>query len=161
MRLDVYHISDYGEVHEMLQNHINFAPEYAGTESTTDDTRFFEENYMCDGDRSSAYVCFDDNQQIASFMTCERNATLGQLDWYITNLFVRHNVEEEYFAQKTVELLRKKMSEDASLCINVHPANSDILDFWQHAGYQISTTKTIFSNADSECLVALSYDGTV
>lgn len=161
MRLDVYHTSDYYEVREMLQNHINYAPEYAGTESNTDDIRFFEENYFSDGDRSSAYVLIDNNQQIVSFMTCEKNASSVQPYWYITNLFVRHGADEENIARKTVELFRIKISENASLCINVHPVYKELLDFWQQAKYQISTTQTVFLNADNECLVALSYSGKI
>lgn len=156
MRLDVYHTSDFDEVREMLQNHINYAPEYAGTESIMEDIRFFEGNYLSNVDRSSAYVLIDDDQKIASFMTCEKTAVSVRLDWYITNLFVRHNADEENIARKTVELFSNKLSEGSSLCINVHPVYKEVLTFWQKAKYEISTANTIFLNADNEHIVSLS-----
>ena len=157
MRLDVYHTSYFGEVREMLQDHINYAPEYAGTESNMEDIRFFENYYLNDVDRSSAYVLIDDDQKIASFMTCEKNAVSVLQDWYITNLFVRHNSDEENIARLTVELFSNKLSENSSLCINVHPVHKAILEFWQKAKYEISIANAIFLNADNEHIVSLSY----
>ena len=158
MRLRSYHANDYEAVKEMLQDHINYAPEYIGQDSNTADMQYFEESFLSSRNGFQAYVLLDDENGIASFMTYEkREGSYGLPNFYITNLFVRHQREAECNAVNTIRLFKGFLSRDTSLYINVNPGAQSILAFWQQIGLHIQPERSVFSNVDGETIASLLY----
>lgn len=155
-RLDAYHADDYAEVLEMLQDHINYAPEYGGLEAEENDRKYFEENFSNGSAGGNAYILMSDDKHIISFMTCEKVPTeCDRFRWYVTNLFVRKNMESNKTAKRAIDLFSEEIYENESLSINVNSEFKEIISFWQESGFKISPDRSVFQNADNEILIAL------
>ena len=89
-------------------------------------------------------------------MICERIPTeCDRFRWYVTNLFVRKNMESDKTAKRAIGLFSEGISEYESLSINVNPEFKEIISFWRESGFKISPDRSVFQNADNEILIAL------
>lgn len=66
--------------------------------------------------------------------------------WYITAMFVRRNTMAAQYVLSMVEQFERLLVETSDICVVVHPAATQIIEFWRSAGFQYSPDHSIFIN---------------
>lgn len=146
MRIYQYNRNNAEKVRHLMESCSNYAPEYVGVHAGEDDLSYIEDSFFQSNDGGKAYIVCDDAGMAVSFITC---TVLGQR-WYITGLYVNADRDAEANALASLNLLASCIQEPGKVCINVNPAATDIVAFWENNHYVLSPEYSVFTNADNE-----------
>lgn len=162
MKLSPYcSAKDAADVEQLLANCRNYAPEQSEIDNSQCLLEYFCDAFVASADGGQAYVIRDADGLVCSFVTVDQHVTrdnMGAL--YVTGLFVSKECDADLVVPKTIRLLQEYAAGGAYLFINVHPAHTKIVSYWQEHGYCHQPNASDFTNCDNERLLAYEKNNT-
>lgn len=152
MQIVPYTTVDSDGILNMLEDHVDYAPEQVTGDTHAEDIAFFEEAFLHENDGIIAYTLKEAGKVIGFVTLTRRHLDCSGLNWCITALFVRRDQQAEAHAVAAIDLLTDLLEEKNLICVAVHPVATQIIHFWHAHGFEYTPSCSVFLNADNERL---------
>lgn len=153
MLLVPYSVHDIDCILQMMKNHVDYAPEQVMDATQDEDVAFFMDAFVGEQSGILAYLLKDSKDRVNGFMTLNKqNIANKKKCWYITALFARNDTSVAQYVLAMIEEFERLLVEASDICVVVHPAAAQIIEFWKSVGYQYSPDHSIFTNENGVLL---------
>lgn len=155
MKLFPFSHKDTCDVTALLRRCNNYAPETSHSDDVAEILTYFQDAFVLSSDGGSAYVVRDSNNQVCAFVTVDNRINrTGDESQYITGLYTTRAISVDSVAEQTMQLIHNGCCTNVKLYVNVHPANSFAVAYWETRGYSYVPIASDFTNCDNERLHA-------
>ena len=150
MQIVPYTTVDADGILNILEKHVDYAPEQVTGDTHAEDIAFFEDAFFHENDGLIAYTLKDEGE-IKGFMTLSRQfSNIDAGAWCITALFVRRDNQADQYELAMAELFQRLLSKPADICVAVHHAATQVIRFWNQNDFVFCPERFTLTNAASE-----------
>lgn len=148
-----YSPTDAKAVSELLNHHIDYAPDTIEPDRNTGNKELFDQFYIDEQTSGYDFIAVDDDTgAVRGFMQLDRREVAGAICWFVTQMFVENAVVAEDIAVFLITAFENTLTEAKELCIVIHPGDAKIVAFWESKGFAMSPERSIFSNTKDQRL---------
>lgn len=155
MILFPFTLDDAYEVNTLLHHCHNYAPETSQNDNPDEIVMYFQDAFVLSTEGGRSYVLRNSSNQICAFVTVDnRISSTGAESQYITGLYTKRETINDFIAEQAFEIMQDNFGANTKLYVNVHPANTTAISYWEARGYRYTPKASDFTNCDNERLRA-------